>query len=506
MNQSQKDYQKLLKISNDIHTLTGISSLLNWDQETFMPEGAADSRAKQLEMMAGIIHERKTGKKFESALSKLVDTKTGALKSDSLSKEQQASLREWRRDFLKDKALPKKFVTDLAKLTSQSILVWREAKQENAFNQFFPYLDKLVAMERRKADYLKYKAHPYDALLDLYEPEMTVAKIDALFNPLKKEITAFVKKISQKKQVNDDFLNGKFSSEKQLEFCKRILKDVGYDFNHGRLDLSAHPFSSSSHPTDSRITTRIHKTSAINCISTVLHEVGHALYEMGLPKEHFGSPLCQPISLGIHESQSRFWETRIGQSKPFWHYYLPELKKTFNGKFDHISLDKFYKAINKVEPSFIRVDADEVTYSLHVILRYELEKALIEGTLKAKDIPEAWNAKMVELLGICPATDTEGCLQDVHWSMGGFGYFPTYTLGNLYAAHLFEAFEKSEPDWERKVAKGELIFIKDWLSEAVYKHGRFFTSDGLLKAITHKPFTSDAYLRYLHKKYQEIYP
>lgn len=505
MSQTQKDYNHLLDVSKHGRILSGIAQLLNWDQETYMPEGAAAIRAQQLETLAGIVHEAKVGKEFGDALSKLIDVKKGMVKAKDLSKEQQAALREWRHDYLKEKALPKEFVTEFAKLTSQSILVWREAKDDNAFQKFAPFLEKIISMERKKADYLGYKDHPYDALVDLYEPGMTTAKVSAVFDPLKKTIVALLKKISKAKQVDDSFLHGNFSHEKQMDFSKKLLADMGYDFKYGRLDLSSHPFSSSAHPTDSRITTRFHKTSLINCVSTVLHEAGHALYEMDLPKEHFGSPLGESISLGVHESQSRWWETRIGQNKSFWQHYLPILKKEFDGKLKNVSLDTFYKGVNKVEPSFIRVDADEVTYPLHVILRFELERALINGSLKVRDIPAAWNAKMKELLGITPKTNSEGCLQDIHWSMGGFGYFPTYTLGNLYAAHFFEAFEKAHPNWESRLAKGELLFIKDWLNKTVHKHGRYYSSLDLLKHATGKNFTADAYTNYLQSKYTQIY-
>ena len=345
-----------------------------------------------------------------------------------------------------------------------------------------------------------YSAHPYDALLDDYEPGITTAEIASLFSRLQKRITSLVKTLA-KKPVDDTFLHGTFDPAKQIAFGKIILHDMGYSMENGRLDLSSHPFSSSCHPTDSRITTRIHPTSLISNISVILHEGGHSLYEMNLPAEDYGSPLCEAISLGMHESQSRFWETRIGQSKAFWKHYLPLLQKTFKGKLDKVSLDQFFKAVNKVEPSMIRVEADEVTYSLHVIIRFELEKALIEGTLAIRDLPEAWRGKMKEYLGIIPKNDAEGCLQDIHWSMGAFGYFPTYTLGNLYAAHLFEGFEKDHPQWEKRVEKGDLLFIKDWLGDNVHRYGRQYGSKELLKKATGKEFSEKAYVNYLERKY-----
>jgi carboxypeptidase Taq len=505
MLQSERSYQNLLKLSQQARILTGISHLLDWDQETYMPPGAATIRGLQLATLAGLIHEQKTGKKFKTALAKLIDIPTGKILERDLSGEQQAALKQWRRDFVQEQALPKKFVADFAQLSSQSILAWREAKQSNSFLKFAPFLEKLIMMSRKKADYLGYPNHPYDALLDQYEPEATTQGVAILFTSLQKSITKLLGAISQAKQVDDSLLHGDFPEDKQISFAHLILKDMGYHLEHGRLDLSSHPFSSSSHPTDSRITTRIHPTSVMSCISVILHEAGHALYEMGLPKEHYGSPLGDAISLGVHESQSRWWETRIGQSKPFWHHYLPLLQKHFKGKFDQIDLPMFYRAINKVQPSLIRVDADEVTYPLHVILRFELERGLIEGSLKIRDIPDAWNAKMKELLGVVPQTDTQGCLQDIHWAMGGFGYFPTYTLGNLYASQLFESFEKKHQDWEKRVAKGELHFITQWLHEAVHRHGRRYSSQEILKQATGKKPISAPYIHYLESKYREIY-
>jgi carboxypeptidase Taq len=314
-----------------------------------------------------------------------------------------------------------------------------------------------------------------------------------------------LKKIQSSKQVKDDFLVGGFSEQKQKSFNEILLNVIDYPMKKGRLDFSTHPFSSASHPTDSRITTRIHSRLVMSNIRTVLHESGHAFYEIGLPEEHYGSPLGDAVSLGVHESQSRWWETRIGLSKPFWKHCLPLLKNHFKGKLDRVSLDAFWRGINKVEPSLIRVEADEVTYALHVILRFELEVSLIEGSLLPKEIPEAWNGKMKELLGVIPKNNAEGCLQDVHWSMGAFGYFPTYTLGNLYASHLFLAFEKDHSDWESRVAKGDLKFIKDWLKEKVHVHGKRYTSKELLKKVTGKAFTSKAFEDYLFAKYQEVY-
>lgn len=507
VNMEKKDdaFNDLHLVSREARVLGGISHLLDWDQETYMPAGASEIRAEQLKVIAGLIHQIKTGKKFSDSLSKLIDIKTGKVLVRGLAANKTAALKEWRKEYIKAKALPKFFVEDYAQMSSQAILVWRSAKQNNSFKTFSPYLEKLINMARKKADYLGYKDHPYDALIDEYEPETPSKEIEVVFTSLKKSIVALLKKIGKVKQIDDSPIHGNFPHDKQIEFANRILHDMGYDKHHGRLDFSSHPFSSAPHPTDSRITTRFHPTSLMSCISVILHEAGHALYEMGLPPEHYGNPLGDFVSLGIHESQSRWWETRIGQSKPFWNHYLPILQKQFGGKLNKVDIDQFYRMINKVEPSLIRVEADEVTYSLHVILRFEMEKALIEGSLKVSDIPEMWNSKMKELLGLTPVDDREGCLQDIHWAMGAYGYFPTYSLGNLYASHFFEAFAKKHTDWEKRVARGDLLFIKEWLNENIHAHGKHYTSLELLKKVTGKPFSADAFTTYLNKKYGAIY-
>lgn len=500
MKGTDKDYQKICALSKHTRILQGISSLLDWDQETYMPSGSAGIRSEQFETLAGIIHREKTSKKFATALSRLIDIPSGTIKATGLSPQQNAALREWRRDYIQDTTLPAKFVEEFARITSQGVIAWRSAKKDNAFQQFAPYLDRIVQLCRKKADYLGYQDHPYDALIDHYEPDVKTKEIEILFSNLRSELTPLIKKVSQR-QIEDKFLYGNWDPTKQLLFSQKLLDAMGYDSSRGRVDLSAHPFSSSSHPSDSRITTRIHPEALMSNIGAILHEGGHALYEMGLPQNDYGTPLGDARSLGVHESQSRWWETRIGLSKPFWAHFFPILKEVFKGQLDGITLEQFYAAINKVEASFIRIEADEMTYPLHVILRFELEKGLIEGTLNVRDIPEAWNKKMEEYLGIIPPTNAEGCLQDIHWSMGAFGYFPTYTLGNLYAAHLFEAFAKDHPDWEKHVEAGQLGFIKLWLNEKIYQHGKRYPTQELLYIATNKEFTADPYLKYLKKKY-----
>ncbi len=504
MNQTQKDYQKLQEISKNISVLKGVAAILDWDQETYMPSGAAGIRSEQLKALAGITHRESTGRKFANALGKLIDIKTGKNIPKLLADEQKAAVKEWWRDYHRNTCLPAKFVEDFAKLNSQSIVAWRSARKENAFQQFAPFLDRIISMNRKKAELLGYKDHPYDALLNEYEPDITTKEVSHLFGKLQNFILPFLKKLSVK-NIDDSFLFGEYDHSKQMTFSFKVLDAMGYNMDKGRVDFSAHPFSSSSHPTDCRITTRIHPQSLMSNILVLLHEGGHALYEMGLPVDKFGTPLGESRSLGVHESQSRWWETRIGLSQPFWKHFYPILKETFHKQLHQIDLDTFYQAINKIKPSFIRVEADEVTYPLHVILRFELEKGLIEGSINVREIPDHWNAKMKEYLGIVPKNNSEGCLQDIHWAMGAFGYFPTYTLGNLYTAHLFEAFSKEHPEWEKRIAKGELEFVKSWLNDKIYRHGKRYPTQELLKLATGKDFTEEAYLKYLKEKYSKVY-
>lgn len=506
MTESKDTYRKLQLLSRHGRTLQGISSLLQWDQETYMPPGAAEIRAEQLKVLAGLIHREKTSKEFAKTLGSLIDLKTGKILAAKLTPSEKAALKLWRRDYQRDMALPAHFVENFAKLCSESIFAWEKAKKSQSFKTFLPFLEQVIEQCRKKADYIGYQDHPYDALLEEYEPGMTTRDIRFLFTPLESSVQRLLKHIQNAASPKKDTPTGTFSLEQQQELNRLLLKLIDYPDHFGRLDLSAHPFSSSAHPTDNRITTRIDLNNPLNTIGTVLHECGHAFYEMGLPKEEYGTPLGDAISLGIHESQSRWWETRIGMSKAFCKFFLPHLKRHYKGHFDRLNVDGFWKMLNTVEPTLIRVDADEVTYPLHVILRFNLEVQLIEGSLKPKEIPEAWNAEMARLLGIIPKNDAEGCLQDIHWSMGGFGYFPTYVLGNLYAAHFFNQFEEDHSDWEKKVAKGEFGFIKDWLAKNIHQYGRRYSSKVLLKKITGKPFSSAAYEEYLNRKYALIYP
>ncbi|HEY2810220.1 MAG TPA: carboxypeptidase M32 [Rhabdochlamydiaceae bacterium] len=505
MNSSPSSYKKLFELSKNAHYLSSIQSLIEWDQETYMPSEAITLRSSQIEILAHLIHKNKTSKQFAKTLDALIDIKTGEIKNDKLSSSQIAALREWRRDYLRTVKLPASFVKLFAKTTANASHAWKAAKQHNDFHSFSPHLEKVVSLCRKKADILGFEEHPYDALLDLYEPEAKTSYLTALFEKLKLDLQELLKEILSKPQIKEDFLYCYCPKYKQLEFCNVLLNKMGFDEESARLDLSAHPFCTGLFPKDTRMTTGVHPDNIFFAIFAVLHEGGHGLYNRGLPPEYYGSPLCEPISLGIDESQSRWWETLIGQSYSFWQYFYPLLQEKFPEQFQSIPLQDFYRAINAVKPGFIRIESDEVTYNLHVIVRFEIEKGLIEGKIKPKDLPEIWNEKMRENLGIAPQYDGEGCLQDIHWSLGFIGYFPTYTLGNLYASQFFQCFKQDYPQWEEKVAGGHLDFIREWLHKHIHQYGRQYTPTELCKKITGKPLSEMPFIDYLKQKYKSLY-
>ncbi len=502
---AKEAYQQLFDISRKAHVLNGIECLLHWDQETYMPSGGASIRAEQMKVMASLVHSAKTSKEMRTAIDALIDIETGTVKSSQLTPAQEAAVKRWRRDFRIEAALPGWFVEEFAQLISHSQEVWKTARAQNNFDLFAPYLETVIEMCQRKADFLGYKEVPYDALIDLYEPGATTANTTKLFQAIRQPLVELLKKVSQKPKISDEFLRVTVAEPLQNQFAKKILDAMGYSFQRGNLSKSTHPFCQYMGPNDCRITTRINPNDFMSNLLVVMHEGGHALYQLQLPEEHYGSPLGDSISMAVHESQSRWWECSIGLSKPFWNHFFPLLQKDFAPVLDTIPQDNFWRAINKVEPSFIRVEADELTYPLHVILRFEMEQDLISGKLAVKDIPDAWNAKMKELLGIVPPTNTLGCLQDTHWSWGTFGYFPTYLMGNAYAAFLLETFKHENPQWDEQMSQGQFSFINDWLKKQVHQHGRQYNSDELLQNIGKKPFTAQPYIDYLQTKYSEVY-
>ena len=501
----EQAFAELSTRMREIALLGNTAGVLGWDQEVYMPGSNAPYRAEQLSLLAGMCHQKFTDPKIGELISQAETSKS--LTQDPLS-HSAVNLREWRRSFDRSKKLPQRLVEEMTRVTSNAQVEWVEARKENKFSRFQPWLEKIIPLVQEQAKCYGYKDHPYDALLEDYEPGLTTAQLNQLFPPLKKRLAELVQKITgSKKQPNLSILKRSCPVPAQQAFCRILSEGIGFDFAKGRIDISAHPFTTGLGPSDTRITTRFEETNFENAFFSTLHESGHGIYDQNLPSEEslYGTPMSSAVSLGIHESQSRLWENLVGRSLAFWKYFFPELKKAFPGTFDNLSLEEFYFAINHSAPSFIRTESDEVTYNLHVALRFDIETALIAGSLKAGDIPGAWNEAMKKTLGVAPPTDSLGCLQDVHWSHGSFGYFPTYTLGNLYSAQFFEAANREAGPLEKNFEKGDFKPLKKWLNEKIHAEGQRYLAGDLCAKVTGKPLTSDFFLNYLEKKFGQLY-
>lgn len=500
------DLHPLIAYLREISPLQSAISLLSWDQETYMPKGGGEVRAEQLATLEGMAHQKTVGPKMQHLLSKWIDINSGKILEDQWDDRSHALLREVWRDFSMARKLPIRFVKRFAQVTSLAQQVWVEAKKDNDFALFAPHLKTIVSLKKEEADYMGYQQTPYNALLDHYEPGLTVAVLAPLFASLKGEIGALLDRvIGSPVRLRDDFIHRFYPEKAQLVLGRIVLQAMGYRLDQGRQDLSAHPFTTSFHPTDVRITTRVCEQDLLSSLFSTLHEGGHALYDQGLDPQYFGTPLGEAISLGIHESQSRLWENGIGRSISFWKYFLPILKETFPRTLEDIDIDDFYASVNIVRPSLIRVEADELTYNLHIMVRFEIERALIEQDMPVSDLPSMWREKMTDALGIAPHSDTDGVLQDVHWSCGAFGYFPTYTLGNLCAAQFLAQAKHDLPDLTGDIAQGRLATLTAWLNKKIHCWGRRYSSDELLRQVTGEPLNPDHFMEYLTEKYTEVY-
>ncbi len=493
----------------EIHHLRDAAAVLSWDQETYMPQRSGAIRAEQLATLQTLAHNQLGSSEIESLLGSFLDLETGTIlpqQHASLDEASQALLRETWRDFSRAKKLPSHFVNELERECSLAQQVWVEARKTNDFKRFLPNLERLVGFKRQEADYLGYTDSPYNALLDTFEPGSTVAQLRPLFAELRTHLIRLLDQIRNSPvQPNTKLLTQSFDTSKQVDFGRLVLKQMGYNFERGRLDLSAHPFTTSFHPTDVRVTTRVFDTDLPSCLFSCIHEGGHGLYEQGLSAQHYGTPLGEAISLGIHESQSRLWENSVGRSQAFWQYFYPKLQEVFPTQLGGVQADEFYLAINQVVPSLIRVEADELTYNLHIMVRFEIELEIIEGRVHVEDLPELWNVKIQEYLGITPSNDAEGVLQDVHWSFGAFGYFPTYTLGNLYAAMLFYQAKKDMADLEQNIGQGNFLPLKNWLNDRVHQWGRQYSAGELIRRVTGQALTPEPFIQDLEEKFSNLY-
>lgn len=493
----------------EIQRINSAASLLSWDQETYMPAGGGEARAEQIAVLQGIAHQKLVSPEIEKLLAQWIDPGSGLpfeQPGDAWDEPSRSLLREVWRDFSRAQKLPSEFVIKLSRECSLAQQVWAEAKEQNRFAIFLPNLRTILSLKREEAQYLGYKDSPYDALLDVYEPGSTIAGLRPVFAQLKARLVPLLKKITDSRvQIDDSILRHSYDQGRQLEFGRLVLIAMGYDFERGRLDLSSHPFTTSFHPTDVRVTTRVFEHELQSCLFSCIHEGGHGLYDQGLDQRYFGTPLGESVSLGIHESQSRLWENCVGRSRAFWQFFYPILQQTFHHQLRQVDTDQFYAAINCVKPSLIRVEADELTYNLHIMLRFEIEQDLIEGRTQPEDLPEIWNQKMNAYLGITPKHDAEGVLQDVHWSLGSFGYFPTYTLGNLYSVQFFEQAKLEIPRLEESIAAGQLLPLRRWLEQKIHRWGRTFTPDRLAQRVTGTSISPEPFLAYLEKKYGALY-
>jgi len=487
--------EKLHRKAKELTHLNSILALLQWDQEIMLPRGGAAGRAEQLYVLSTIIHQKITAQDLGKILQELSD------EPEKLSVADLSLIRVLKREYDKNTKLPEKFVAAFSKLTSEALPVWVEARKKNDFSLFQPLLENIINMSRKKTAFLGYADHPYDALLDLYEEGLTTKHLITLFGNLKDELgKILLEKISLLKPVPEKLLNmPPMLLKDQVLFSERLLAEIGYDFNRGRQDISAHPFTTSLGHNDRRVTNRF-RPDSLEFIFSALHEGGHALYEQNIAGEYAETPLDEGGSLGIHESQSRLWENIIGRNHLFWEKYYPLLQEILPDQFSSIALDDFVRHINRIAPGMIRVEADEASYNLHVLIRFELEKGLMEETIRAADLPALWNEKYKEYLNVGVDSDANGVLQDIHWAHGSFGYFPTYTIGNLAAAHIWHTYCIYDPDYRKTLQQGKLDKIRNWLTDNIYRHGAFYPPAELLQKVCGEPLNSKYFMEYLKNK------
>lgn len=469
------------------------SAVLQWDQETYLPPKGAAARSRQLATLNELAHQLFTDKDFGTLLQQL--------KGAALSPVEQKNVELTWEDYEKQQKFSSAFIRQMSEAVSAAFYAWIESRKQNDFKIYEPALTKLIGLKIQEAELLGYKGHRYDALLDQFEKGATVSLLDKVFDTVLSPLRQLMSEIRSRPQVDASFLQQHYSKTKQWEWGMYLVKELGFDLAAGRQDISEHPFTTNFSASDVRITTRIDEQDFANMTWSCIHEVGHALYEQGLPDEYYGLPAGEYASLGIHESQSRLWENCLGRGKPFWRYYLPILKGYFPEQLSAVEVDQFVAAINKVEPSLIRTEADELSYHFHVFIRYSLEKELITGSVPAKDIPAYWNELYKNHLGVTVPDDLNGCLQDVHWSHGSFGYFPTYSLGSFYAAQFWTQVKQEVPGIEQRIEAGQTAGLLAWLREKVHAHGKMYTSEELCKKITGRGLDSSLFLDYLREKF-----
>lgn len=498
----QGKVEELKKHLYRVFDIRSAASLLEWDQQILMPAGGAAARGEQVATLSALAHEiatsEETGRLLEAAEAEVTEM---AYDSDDAS-----LVRVLRRDYDRNTKIPTELVAERAKVTAMAFEAWKQARAENNVALFEPHLERVMDVIRRVADALGYEEHPYDALLQNFEPGMRTSQVTRLFEELKAGLVPLLRDITEHgKPIDDSFLSRDYDVNRQWDFTLVVLRDIGYDFNRGRQDQALHPFTTTFATDDVRLTTRLLSNRPQSAVFSSIHEGGHALYEQGSPAHFDRTALAGGATMALHESQSRLWENMLGRSKAFWQHYFPILRAFFPEPLADVNLEQFYRAVNIVRPDFIRVEADEVTYNMHIFVRFELEQALLSGALAVKDVPEAWNAKYQDYLGITPRNDAEGCLQDVHWCSGLVGYFPTYALGNLIAAQLYHRMKADLPGVEEAFARGEFLPLLTWMRQHVHSHGAKFTAAELLTRELGEEISAQPLLEYMRNRYSEIY-
>ncbi|NPV57385.1 MAG: carboxypeptidase M32 [Anaerolineae bacterium] len=497
----QEKFDQLVQLLNETYNLNAAMAVLGWDQQTYMPPGGAEDRGEQFATLANILHQKVTAPVIGELLQQLTPW---AANLDPDSYEVRL-LKVTKRQYEREVRVPGEWVSEYARLTTNAHPVWESARKESDFSKFKPYLQKIVEMRRQYADFFKPYDHVYDPLLDEFEPGMKTADVQAIFNQLRPQQVELIHTIAQRPQIDNEFMKLSYPEQGQWDFGVDVITRFGYDWNRGRQDKAAHPFTTNFGIGDVRITTRFLENLLPSAMFSTMHEAGHALYEMGISKEFERTPLATGASLAIHESQSRMWENFVGRSLPFWKFFYPKLQAIFPSQLNGVDMVAFYKAINKVEPSLIRVEADEATYNLHVMLRLELEIGLMEGSIQVENLPQEWNQRMMDYLGITPPNDALGVLQDVHWSGGAIGYFSTYALGNLVAAQLWEVIKQDLPRLEPDMEQGKFDDLLAWLRENIHRHGAKYEPQELVEKITGSKIDPQPYVRYLREKFGTIY-
>jgi len=498
----QAAYDELLRRVREVALLGSCGGVLGWDRETYMPPKGAAHRAEQAALLAGLCHEKFTDPKVGELIAATEGTDVVA---DPLSAA-AVNVRELRRAYDRATKLPRDLVEELARVTTLAHGEWAKARKASDFARFRPWLEKIVALKIREADCYGHSGDRFDALLEDYEPGATAAWLTGVFGPLRDELVPLLDAIrGSSRRPDPSILQRHYPTGLQETFGRLAASAIGFDFQAGRLDTTVHPFCAGIGPGDTRLTTRYNERDFADAFFSIVHEAGHGLYDQSLPAEHWGTPRGDSVSLGIHESQSRLWENLVARSLPFWRHFFPIARQFFPAALADVGLDAFHFAINEVKPSFIRVDADEVTYNLHIILRFELERALLSGDLAVADLPAAWNEKFQHYLGLTPPDDAQGCLQDIHWSGGGIGYFPTYTLGNLCAAQLFESARRAIPDLDGQMAQGAFGDLLGWLRQSIHQRGMQLRAPQLIQAVTGQPLAHRALIAHLRTKFEPLY-